>query len=283
MIPELDLEKVKPIIENALIEDIGPGDLTTDRVIPPELECNGVIVAKADGIVAGLPVAELTFQCVDKRLYLKRRVREGDFVNKGTVVMEVSGWARAILSAERTTLNFLSHLSGVATLTGEFVQKVKDYNTIILDTRKTMPGLRILEKYAVCVGGGENHRIGLYSQILIKDNHLKIQKELGAGYIHRAIAAARKNYFGKVEIEVESMEEAEEAVSAGVDILMLDNMNVNEIHEVVERFRGKTLFEVSGGVNLDNVVEIAKAGVNFISIGALTHSAPSHDFSLDIL
>jgi nicotinate-nucleotide pyrophosphorylase (carboxylating) len=282
MIPELNLEEIRPIVENALQEDIGAGDITTEKVIPADIECSGAIVAKADGVVAGLPVAEFVFHSLDKRIKLARKVQEGDVVNAGQVVMDVSGWARAVLSAERTTLNFLSHLSGIATLTKEFVDKVKDYNVAILDTRKTMPGLRILEKYAVCAGGGENHRMGLYSQILIKDNHLKIQKELGAGYIHRAIVSAKKNYSGKVEIEVESMEEAEDAISAGVDILMLDNMSIDDIHEVVNRFRGKVLFEVSGGVNLQNVQDIAKAGVNFISIGALTHSAPSHDFSLDI-
>lgn len=282
MITELDLEKVKPIVEMALEEDIGAGDITTESVIPVDMECNGTIVANEDGVVAGLPVAELVFHSLDKRIKIKRLVNEGDFVGKGQGVMEVSGWARAILSAERVAINFLSHLSGIATLTKEFVDKVKGSNAVILDTRKTMPGLRILEKYAVCAGGGENHRMGLFSQILIKDNHLKIQKELGPGYIHRAVTSAKKKKGVKIEVEVETLEEARDAIDVGVDILMLDNMGVEDIREVVKLVDGKVLLEVSGGVTLDNVGEIAKAGVDYISIGALTHSAPAHDFSLDI-
>lgn len=283
MIPELDLEKVRPIIENALEEDIGAGDITTNRVIPFDMECKGVIVAKADGVVAGLPVAELVFHSLDKRIKTIRKVHEGEVVSFGKAVLEVSGWARAILSAERVTLNFLSHLSGIATLTKEFVDRIKDYDTAILDTRKTIPGLRYLEKYAVSAGGGQNHRMGLFDQILIKDNHLRIQRELGPGYIHRAINSAKKESAEKIEVEVESIEEAEEAINAGVDVLMLDNMDIDDIKEVVKQFRGKVLFEVSGGVTLNNVVEIAKSGVDYISIGALTHSAPAHDFSLDII
>lgn len=281
MIPELDLEKVRPVVENALEEDIGSGDITTNRVIPADIECTGSIIAKNDGVVAGLSVAELVFHTLDKRIKVAKKVKDGDAILSGQAVIDVSGWARAILSAERVTLNFLAHLSGIATLTRQFVDKVKGYNAAILDTRKTMPGLRYLEKYAVCAGGGENHRTGLYSQVLIKDNHLKIQKELGPGYIYRAITAAKKPG-EKIEIEVESLEEAQEAVTAGVDILMLDNMSLDDMREVVERFRGQVLFEVSGGVNLDNIVEIAKLGVDYISIGALTHSAPAQDFSLDI-
>lgn len=282
MIPELDLEKVRPIIERALEEDIGTGDITTNRVIPADMECSGSIVANANGVVAGLPIAELVFHSLDNRIKLVRKVKEGDVVTSGKSVLEFSGWARAILSAERVTLNFLSHLSGIATYTKAFVDKVKNYDVTILDTRKTMPGLRYLEKYAVCAGGGENHRMGLYSQILIKDNHLRIQRELGPGYIHRAINLAKKGSVEKIEVEVESIEEAEEAISAGVDILMLDNMKIDDIREVVNQFKGKVLFEVSGGVTLENVEEIAKTGIDYISIGALTHSAPAHDFSLDI-
>lgn len=278
----IDLEKIRSIVESALEEDIGAGDITTDRVIPVDIECTGSIIAKDNGVICGLPVAELVFHSVDKRLVIERKVPEGDTVQSGQEIMTISGWARAILCAERVALNFLGHLSGIATLTKQFVDKVKEYDVTILDTRKTMPGLRLLEKYAVCVGGGEGYRMGLYDAILIKDNHLKIQKELGPGYIHRAISSAKKHSDDKVEIEVQSTEEASEAVSAGADILLLDNMSVDSIREVAREFRGKVLLEVSGRVNLGNVAEIAKTGVDYISIGALTHSAPSLDISLEI-
>lgn len=275
----LDLEGIKPVVERALEEDLGPGDITTDRVIPVDVECTGIIIAKQEGVICGLSVAELVFHAVDMRLIINRKVNEGDLVIPGQEILEISGWARAILCAERVSLNFLSHLSGVATLTRQFVERSK---AVILDTRKTIPGMRALEKYAVKVGGGENHRMGLYDMILIKDNHLKIQKELGPGYIHRAVNSAVKGPNDKVEIEVESIEEAEEAVNAGADILLLDNMSVDDIGEAVRRFHGKVLLEVSGGVTLENVEEIAKTGVDYISIGALTHSAPALDLSLEI-
>lgn len=278
MIPELDLEKVRPIIERALEEDIGSGDITTDRVIPVDIECTSSIIVKERGVICGLPIAELVFHSLDKRLIIKRNINEGDMADIGQEIMTISGWARAILYAERVALNFLTHLSGVATLTRQFVNKVKDYDVTILDTRKTLPGLRLLEKYAVCVGGGDNHRMGLYDSVLIKDNHLKIQKELGPGYIHRAITYAKKHPGDKIEIEVQTIEEAREAV--GADILLLDNMSIEDICDVVREFGGKVLIEVSGRVTLENVVDIAKAGVDYISIGALTHSAPSLDMSL---
>lgn len=279
MIPELDIEKIRPIVENALEEDIGTGDITTDRVIPVDMEACGVIIAKAEGVVCGLPVAELVFHSVDKRLAIERKVAEGDVVGVGQEILGISGWARAILCAERVALNFLGHLSGVATLTRRFVDKSK---VTILDTRKTIPGMRLLEKYAVTVGGGENHRMGLYDMILIKDNHLKIQKELGPGYIQRAISSVKKRPDDKVEMEVGSIEEAQEAVNAGVDILLLDNMSVDDISEVVRQFHGKVLLEVSGGVTLENIEDIAKTGVDYISIGALTHSATALDVSLEV-
>lgn len=276
---ELDLEKVRTIVEIALEEDLGRGDITTDRVIPVDVECTGVITAKQEGVICGLPVAELVFHAVDMRLIINRKVNEGDLVIPGQEILEISGWARAILCAERVALNFLSHLSGVAALTRQFVGRSE---AVILDTRKTIPGMRALEKYAVKVGGGENHRMGLYDMILIKDNHLKIQKELGPGYIHRAVNSAKKGPGDKVEIEVETIEEAEEAVNAGADILLLDNMGIEDIAEAVRRFHGKALLEVSGGVTLENVSEIAETGVDYISIGALTHSAPALDLSLEI-
>lgn len=279
----LDLENIKPIVERALEEDLGSGDITTDRVVPAIMDANAVVTAKAEGIICGLPVVELVFHSVDKRIVIKRKVNEGDLVKQGQDVLELSGWARAILCAERTALNFLGRLSGIATLTGKFVNKVREYNVTILDTRKTTPGLRILEKYAVCTGGGENYRIGLFDQILIKDNHIKIQKELGTGYINRVISSARKKPDDKIEIEVENLEEAEEAVNAGASILLLDNMSIDDMKEAVKKFHGKVLLEVSGNVTLQNVEEIAKTGIDYISIGALTHSAPGLDLSLEIV
>lgn len=275
----LDLEKIKPIVESALEEDVGRGDITTERVIPFNIDCTAVIVAKEEGVIAGIPVAELVFKSVDKRLAIKRMVNEGDKVGISQEIMEISGLARAILCAERVALNFLSHLSGIATLTRKFTDIA---DVTILDTRKTIPGMRFLEKYAVTVGGGESHRMGLFDQILIKDNHLKIQKELGPGYIHRAIISARKHPDDKIMIEVTNFGEAEEAVNSGADRLLLDNMSVGDIEEIVRNFKGKVQIEVSGGVNLDNVAEIARTGVDYISIGALTHSAKALDLSLEI-
>jgi len=279
---QLDLEKVKAVIEMALQEDIGEGDITTESVIPAGIECTAVIFAKAPGIIAGLPVAEQVFRAVDKRLLMDRKVSEGAVVAAGREVLEISGWARSILCAERVALNFLGHLSGISTLTRRFVDQVKDDNAVILDTRKTLPGLRYLKKYAVRVGGGENHRLGLFDQILIKDNHLKIQKELGPGYIHRSINRARKRFKDRIEIEVQNMEEAEESVAGGADVLLLDNMSVADIDAVTRRFSGKVILEVSGGVTLDNVAEIAQTGVDYISVGALTHSPPLLDLSLKV-
>lgn len=275
MVPELDLSRIKHIVEEALEEDIGSGDITTDKIIPADTEAAGYIIAKEPGVIAGLPVAELVF----KPLNVKRIVNEGDSVFTGQTVLEINGSARAILRSERAALNFLSYLSGIATSSRKFVDKVKDYGVSILDTRKTVPGMRYLEKYAVVVGGGENHRAGLYDQVLIKDNHLKILEKFGADYIHRAVKAFSCE---KVEIEVQNVEQAEEAVTAGADILLLDNMNIEDIREVVRQFKGKVLLEVSGSVNLDNVAEIAMAGIDCISIGALTHSAPGLDLALEI-
>lgn len=275
MVPELNLEKVRPIVETALAEDIGSGDITTEKIIPADAEATAYIVAKEPGVVAGLPVAELVF----KPIRVKRVVSEGDSISAGQTLMEINGFARAILTGERVALNFLSYLSGIATSTRKFVDKVKDYGVSILDTRKTVPGMRLLEKYAVVVGGGENHRTGLFDQILIKDNHLKVLERFGADFIYRAV----KGFIGnKVEIEVETPEEAKEAVEAGADILLLDNMQIEDIEYVAKRFKGKVILEVSGDVNLDNVTEIAQTGIDCISIGALTHSVPSLDMTLEI-
>lgn len=278
----IDLEKVRMIVAQALAEDVGSGDITTERVIPADIDITGVIEARNQGVVAGLPVAEIVFQTMDKRLAVKKMVKEGDMVNQGQEIFFVSGSAQAILTAERTALNFLSFLSGIATFTRQFVDRVKDYQVIILDTRKNIPNMRFLEKYAVSVGGGTNHRFGLYDQVLIKDNHLKILQQLGSGYIHRAVSVSRKNARERIEIEVHNLAQAQSAAASGADVLLLDNMSIEDIREVVNELQGKIPLEVSGGVNLDNIVEIAETGVDYISIGAITHSAPALDMALEI-
>ena len=282
MVPELNLEKVRAIVAQALAEDVGSGDITTERVIPPELEITGVIEARKQGIVAGVAVAEIVFQTMDKRLEIKKMVKEGGEVSSGQEVITVTGSAQAILTAERTALNFLSFLSGIATFTNQFIDKVKDYQVTILDTRKNIPNMRFLEKYAVAVGGGTNHRFGLYDQVLIKDNHLKIQQQLGSGYIHRTVTASRKSAAERIEIEVHNLDQAREAAESGADILLLDNMSIADIVDVVKELRGKIPLEVSGGVNLENIAAIAQTGVDYISIGAITHSAPALDMALEI-
>jgi len=282
MIPQLDFEKIRKIVEIALDEDIGSGDITTNRTIPSRLECTAVFVVKDDGVIAGMPVVEMILKTFDKRLKVTRLTEEGSMVANGQGIMEVSGSAQSILTTERLSLNFMSHLSGIATLTKKFVDKARPYNVTILDTRKTMPGLRVLEKYAVKVGGGENHRIGLFDQVLIKDNHIAVLRGLGPDYIHKAVELARKDEKERIEIEVENMEEAENAVDAGTDMLLLDNMKVQDMREIVDRYKGRVILEASGGVNLNTIEGIAKTGVDYISIGFLTHSAPSLDISLDI-
>jgi len=277
MTPEINLEKLNYIIEQVLEEDIRSGDLTTRMLISTDTEAKAYIISNQSGIIAGLPVLEQIY----KGLKLKKNVEEGGAVDKGTEIIEIEGPAVTILSRERTALNFLSHLSGVSTLTRKFVDRVKDYNAAILDTRKTIPGLRLLEKYAVRVGGAENHRFGLYDQILIKDNHLKILQRLGPDFIYRAIKAFR-NTDKKIEIEVQTVEQAQEAVETGADILLLDNMTIADIKDIVRQFKDRVILEVSGGVTLDNVTEIAQAGVDYISIGAITHSAPGMDLSMEI-
>lgn len=279
---ELDVKKLQQIVEQALEEDVGSGDITTERTIPSGIEIGSYIIARQDGVVAGIPVVESVFRSVDKRLNIKKYVKEGDLVKKDQEIMEIDGFASSILLAERTALNFLSYISGIATLTRRFVDKIKDTGVTLLDTRKTIPIMRFLEKYAVKVGGGMNHRMGLYDQVLIKDNHLRILQQLGTDYVHRAITSSRRDDEGKIEIEVHNLAQAKDAVENGADILLLDNMSIEGIKEVVSLFQGKIPLEASGGVNLDNIEQVAKTGVDYISIGALTHSAPAIDMALEI-
>lgn len=280
---KLDPAVVRDLVARALEEDVGAGDVTTLALVPAEEEAEAEIVAKEDCVVAGLAVAEAAFAHLDTRVKFDARVEDGEEVQAGSLLAVVSGPAAAILMGERTALNFLQHLSGIATLTKRFVDAVKDTGATILDTRKTTPGLRHLEKYAVGMGGGVNHRMGLFDRILIKDNHLRIQERFSADAIARAVAVAReKNPGAPVEVEAENLDAVEAAVGAGADCILLDNMTPGELREAVELIAGRAATEASGGITLDNVREAAQTGVQFISIGALTHSARAVDVSLEI-
>ncbi len=272
------LEVAKPLIDRALAEDIGPGDVTTQAIVPPEARGQGEIVAKAHGVICGLPVAAAVFRAVDGSITFTPMVREGEPVGPGDVVAEVVGPLRGILIAERTALNFLTRLSGIATLTAAFVEAVAPYRAVILDTRKTTPGWRHLEKYAVRCGGGRNHRMGLYDMVLIKDNHIA-----ACGSIAEAVRRVRAaGVEVPVEVEVRNLEELREALELGVDRILLDNFPVEDIAAAVRIAGGRVPLEASGGVTLDNVTEIAATGVDYISVGALTHSAPALDLSLEL-
>lgn len=290
---KLDLEKVRPIVRMALEEDVGKGDITTLLTVPKGRKAKGIIRAKEKGIIAGLPVAELVLKTVNKKVKFKAKVKEGEKVKKGQVIAEVIDNTRSILTAERTALNFLQRLSGIATLTNQFVERVKPYKVKIFDTRKTTPGLRYLEKYAVRCGGGCNHRMGLYDQMLIKDNHLKIVRslEFGVRSLQEIVKDIREKIPKgmKIEVEAKNLREVREALKARVDIIMLDNMNTRRMKKAVELCRLSSVvrrpslvIEASGGITLENVREVAKAGVDRISIGVLTHSAKALDISLDI-
>jgi len=286
---KISKEKTLPLIMSALREDLGTGDITSYAVFEKDVNVMADIIAKQDCILSGIDVAKWVFAAVDERVIFRGLCKDGDIIKKGKKVVSLKGSIRAILSAERTALNFLSRLSGVSVITNKFVKKVKGTKVQVLDTRKTTPGFRELEKYAVRLGGGYNHRLGLYDSILIKDNHIK-----GAGFvlhtsrskvIAEIIKMSRARGYKNIELEVENLRECSEAMDAGVDILLLDNMKIEDIKKAVKLRKSKrlkTVLEVSGGVNLENIAKIAKTGVDRISVGALTHSASSIDFSLEI-
>ena len=263
-------------VKRALAEDIGSGDVTTDTIVPAGALLKGNIVAKQEGIVAGLDVARATFLMLDGGVAFESQVTEGAQVMRGTVLARVSGPARSLLTGERTALNFLGRMSGIATLTRQFVEAVQGSSATILDTRKTAPGLRVLDKLAVSRGGGTNHRIGLFDMILIKDNHIDF-----AGSITAAVRRVRAAGTGlEIEVEARTLKHVEEALGLGVERILLDNMDIETISEAVRINRGRARLEASGNVTLDNVRQIAETGVNSISIGALTHSAKVFDVSL---
>ena len=263
-------------VEHALAEDIRTGDVTTNSIIPAQATLAGQIISKQSGIVAGLFIAQAAFQMLDKRVSLTSRVNDGERIEADRVLAEVKGTARAILSAERTALNFLGRTSGIATLTRQFVEEVRHTKTKILDTRKTAPNLRACDRLAVRLGGGENHRMGLYEMILIKDNHIDF-----AGSITEAVSRARKHRKGlEIEVEARSLKDVEECLDLGVTWIMLDNMSHEETRQAVMLNNGRAKLEASGNVTLANVRQIADTGVDYISVGALTHSVRNVDVSL---
>lgn len=272
--------EVDAVLELALREDMGSGDITTDSIVPEDAVLTGEMRAKGAGVVSGIGLSGAVFRKLDPDCAWEEIVRDGTRVSPGDALARVTGRSRAILSAERTALNILQKMSGISTLTSFFVEAVAGCGVKIKDTRKTLPGLRWISKYAVAVGGGHNHRAGLYDGVLIKDNHIK-----AAGSIAAAVKKARRSAGEdfSIEVETKTMGQVEEAVSCGVDVIMLDNMDIREIGEAVRLIDRRALVEVSGGVTLENVREMAQSGVDFISVGALTHSAPCLDISFDVL
>ena len=263
-------------VEHALAEDIRTGDVTTNSIIPAQATLAGQIISKQSGIVAGLFIAQAAFQMLDKRVSLTSRVNDGERIEADRVLAEIKGTARAILSAERTALNFLGRTSGIATLTRQFVEEVRHTKTKILDTRKTAPNLRACDRLAVRLGGGENHRMGLYEMILIKDNHIDF-----AGSITEAVSRPRKHRKGlEIEVEARSLKDVEECLDLGVTWIMLDNMSHEETRQAVMLNNGRAKLEASGNVTLANVRQIADTGVDYISVGTLTHSVRNFDVSL---
>jgi len=282
----LTKEKAFPIIISALKEDIGSGDITSSLVFEKDVSLLAHIVAKEGCVLAGIDVARWIFDAVDEKLSFTALCKDGGRIKKDKRVISVKGSAKNILSAERTVLNFLGHFSGIATLTSAFVKEARGTNAKIYGTRKTIPGLRELEKYAVSAGGGFNFRIGLWDGVRIKDNHLDGMRVKGEGSgvkcIRDSVMMFKNRGYKNVEVEVESIAEFKEALEAGADIIMLDNMKAEDIRKAVKLKGANVILEASGGVSLENIKKIAKTGVDRISIGKLTHSAPSVDFSLEV-
>lgn len=275
--------RVRDIIRRSVEEDVGPGDATSLALVPSIAAASGTVVSRVECVVAGTEVADMVFQSVDPNLHCTVHIRDGECVKAGASILSVRGPARAILTAERTALNFLQRLCGIATLTRQFVNRVQAHNVMILDTRKTTPGLRILEKYAVVCGGGRNHRMGLYDRVLIKDNHRVFWGNPGSSRLGDAVKEARRHFPNLlVEVEVESVEELISAMEANPDWILADNMTPDQLREIVRIVARRALVEASGGITLANVESMASTGVDAISLGCLTHSAPAVDLSLEI-
>jgi nicotinate-nucleotide pyrophosphorylase (carboxylating) len=279
---QLDPQQVQQAVRTALAEDVGIGDATTLALVPAELQSKAVMAARESLTVCGLAFAVEAYRQLDPTVRVTLRAKDGDTLDKGGILLQVEGPSRALLTAERVSLNFLQRLSGVATIARRFVNEVAGTKAKILDTRKTLPGWRMFEKYAVACGGATNHRIGLYDMILIKDNHLVALRDAQPNAVAAAVARARAAYPQlKVEVEADNLTQVAQAVEAGADIILLDNMTNEMMREAVQSVQGRALLEASGGVNLKTVRGKAETGVDFISVGALTHSAPSVDIGLD--
>jgi nicotinate-nucleotide pyrophosphorylase (carboxylating) len=280
----LAAEDVRRLVRAALNEDVGAGDVTSEATIALDAQARAQMVARQALTLAGVEIAEMVFAEISPDTRVTRRARDGQRLERGDVMLEVAGPARAILAGERVALNFLQRLSGVATLTAQYVEAVRGTGAQILDTRKTTPGLRSLEKYAVTCGGGKNHRMGLFDMVLIKDNHLAALSGEKPNAITAAVRRARRKYpHFKVEVEADTPEQVQQAVDAGADIILLDNMSIEQLRAAVHLVAGRAKTEASGGITLQSARAIAETGVDFLSVGALTHSATAVDIGLDFL
>ncbi|CCW34543.1 nicotinate-nucleotide pyrophosphorylase (carboxylating) [Chthonomonas calidirosea] len=275
-----DLPGLTSIVQQALREDIGTGDITTQIVIPSTARAKANITTRVPGVIAGLPVVQEVYRQLDPTVQVQPIVQDGDSVEANTPLATLSGSAQSLLTGERVALNFLQRLSGIATLTAKFVAAARREDVRIVDTRKTTPGLRLLEKYAVRVGGGHNHRFGLYDAVLIKDNHIA-----ACGSITEAVRTALSSapHVMSVTVECDTLDQVREALAAGADVILLDNMSPDQLREAVSLVNGQAMIEASGGITLENVAEVAATGVDIISIGALTHSAPALDIGMDFI
>ncbi len=264
------------LIDLALKDDVGEGDITTNNIVPSEIRRKAKMVAKTDGVVAGLPVAEMVFKKLDHDLIWNELTPDGSKVKSGDVLVEFEGSYRALLTGERTALNFLQRLSGIATMSSKYADAVKDFQTVILDTRKTLPGFNKLDKYAVKTGGASNHRLGLHDMAMIKDNHIEV-----AGGITAAVKAVRSSvdHGIKIEVETTTLAQVQEAIDAKADIIMLDNMDLETMRQGVQLIAGRAKIEASGNITLERLRDVAATGVDYISIGALTHSVSAMDIS----
>ena len=270
--------QVRQLIQAAIEEDLGRGDVTTEATVAEHVISRACLITKQEMVLAGMEVFIAVYAALDSRVHIKVSHHDGDFLGAGTDIAELEGPARSLLAGERVGLNFLQRLSGIATLTRRYVGAVSGYSVEIVDTRKTTPGWRLLEKYAVRVGGGKNHRHDLGDGVLIKDNHI-----VAAGGIRRAVDMARKHshHLLKIEVEVETLEQVEEALQAGAEVIMLDNMSPTLLAEGVKLVGGRALVEASGGISLESVIDVARTGVDLISVGRLTHSAPAADIHVE--
>jgi len=273
------MHSINHLIKIALEEDIGSGDITTENLIDKSLKGLGEVVAKEPLVIAGLDIARQVFEQLDPDISFRPDFKDSDFIEKGKKVLEVEGELRALLMGERTALNFLQRLSGIATHVRSYMDSIANKNVRLVDTRKTTPGWRALEKYAVRIGGAHNHRMGLYDGVLIKDNHIAV-----CGGIKKAIESIKNNlsHLVKIEVEVSGLDGVKEALEAGADVIMLDNMDIDQIKEAIEFINGKSVVEISGGITIDSLNQLADTGVDIISAGALTHSARSVDISMQI-